>query len=199
MAIIQISDIELLPGVSTIASDDIPTYEMLIISVQDLANSICYRTLEETTHISEKHDGDGTDELYLDNYPIRSIEEVKYGSVFGGSERSEIVTGDYLVDSDIGRLTFGFNSIEGINQVFSVRYTAGWTSADPSDGSSNAPDDLKLILSEEVQTRFVSQFIDSNLKSTKMGDAKVEMFSNSDKGGTSSFAQKLFKYIRSDL
>lgn len=194
--LISLQDLETYLQIEIAGTDNEAKYEFLIGSVQDLADSITYRTLEETGHIAEKHDGDGTDELYINNYPIVSIEEVKYGSAWGNTATSEIT--DYLVDTDIGRLSFGFNSIDSVNQIWEVTYTAGWTGDDPS-GSGNVPDDLKLALLEQIQTTFVTKYVDSGIKSTKMGDAKLEYFSSSDKGGTSSFAQKLSKYIRSDI
>lgn len=198
MAIISIQDLELYLQKDILSTSNEDKYEFLIGSVQDLADSITYRTLEETSHISELHDGDGNDELYLNNYPIISIEEVKYGSAFGVSERSEILSDDYLVDNDIGRLSFGFNSMEGINQVFSVTYVAGYTLSNPS-AVSNAPEDLKMILMDQIENTFVKRFIDPMTKSEKIGDYKIERFGAADIAENSIFAEKLSKYIKLDL
>ena len=195
--IINISDLETYLG-TTISDTTEDKYDMIISSVQSEAEKICYRNFDEQDYISELHDGDGTSELFLEQFPVRSVNEVKYGSIFGGSERSEIDSDDYLIDKDIGRLSFGFNSIENINQVFSVTYNAGWTSVNPSS-SSNAPDDLKMILMQEVQIQYNNKNVNPGLKSKKLGDANLEYFSNSETGSVSSFAQKLSKYIRSDL
>lgn len=197
MSLISIADLELYLQKTIQNTDDEDKYTFLISSVQDLADSITYRTLEETTYSAELHDGDGTNELYLDNYPIRSVDTVLYGWSWSGSTRTEITSGDYLVDNDIGRLSFGFNSIEG-NQVFSVDYTAGYTADNPS-GSGTVPDDLKQILLDQIETSFKTQFISGNLKSDKLGDGKKEYFSSSDLGDVSNFAMKLSKYVRSDI
>lgn len=195
--LISTSDLETYLGITISGESTEAKYDFLRSSVQDLANSITYRTLEETTYSAELHDGDGTNELYLDNYPIRSVDTVLYGWSWSGSTRTEITSGDYLVDNDIGRLSFGFNSIEG-NQVFSVDYTAGYTADNPS-GSGTVPDDLKQILMDQIETSFITKWTDATLKSDRMSKGKHEYFSNSDMGDTSSFAKKLSKYIRSDL
>lgn len=195
--LISTSDLETYLGITISGESTEDKYDFLRSSVQDLADSITYRTLEETTYSAELHDGDGTNELYLNNYPIKSVDAVMYGWSWSGSTRTEIVSGDYLVDSDIGRLSFGFNSIES-NQVFSVTYTAGFTADNPS-GSGTVPDDLKQILMDQIETSFKTQFTSGNLKSDKLGDAKKEYFSNSEIGDTSNFARKLSKYIRSDI
>ena len=80
MSIISISDIELLPGVGTIDEAHIPTYLMLISSVQAEAEKITNRKFDIDDY-DQVFDMDGS-EVSLPQYPINSISTVSYGNPF---------------------------------------------------------------------------------------------------------------------
>jgi len=195
--LIQISDLEIYLQKSITGGTDEDKYTFLITAVQDLADSICNRTLEETTYTGEVYDGTGTDELYLNNYPVVSVSEVKYGWIWDGSSRSTMASTDYLLDSDIGRLTFGFNSVKK-NQMFEISYIAGYSS-DPSNETT--PWDLKKILMDEIENQMNKTFTSSEIKSETLGDYSYQKFSPTEIENVSEsiFAQKLRPYIKADI
>lgn len=197
--LISISDLELYLQKAITDTDDEDKYNFLISSVQDLADKLTFRKLEQAEY-TEVHDGNGSSELFLNQYPISNVSLVEYGFVWSGSTRSEILSTDYLVYNDQGYLSFGFNSFDDGKQVFSVTYTAGFTSDDPS-ASNVTPDDLKQILMNEIESQKNRTFTNSEFKKEKLGDYSYEKFDSvtDDEDTISSFAKKLNKYIRSDL
>ncbi len=194
--LILTSDLETYLQKTITGTSDEDKYYMLRQAVQDAADSICNRKLEEDTY-TEIHDGNGNNELYLNNYPITSITAVEYGDTFGGSTRTALDTSDYLRDDELGRLVFQFYSTE-LPQVFSVSYTAGYTADDPSSGGT-IPYDLKLVLMEEIENRFNKIFTSCDIKSEKLGDYSYTKYSVSEMDSTSIFAEKLTPYRKNDL
>jgi len=197
MSILQLSDLELYLQKDIAGTTDEDKYSYLIESVQSQAESICHHKfdLQEYTEI---YDGNGGNELSLNNYPVTTVSEVLYGWVWSGSSRTEITSDNYLVYNDIGTLAFNFNSTDDGNQLFNITYTAGWTDADPSS-SSNAPTDLKTILMNEIESQKNKSFTSGDIKKQKLGDYSWEKFTDAEKEGTSAFEDKLKKYVRSDI
>ena len=77
MSIISINELQIYLGKIIAGTDSEDKYNFLILSVQDLAESICYRKFDATDY-TEVQDGTGTSEIYLDQYPINSITSVKF-------------------------------------------------------------------------------------------------------------------------
>lgn len=194
--IVQISDLELYLQKEISGTDDKDRYEFLIGSVQDLAESITNR-LFDVSDYDETFDMDGS-EVSLNQYPVNSVDTVEYGNPFGTVDRTELGTTEYLRYDDIGVLRLSITARK-VPQYVRVVYNAGWTDANPSDGSSNAPDSLKQILMDQIQNTFVSEHVDPNLKSEKQGKYSWTRLDETSGDSSSSFANKLSRYIRSDL
>jgi hypothetical protein len=192
MALITIADLEEYLQITITGTDDEDKYTFLIGAVQDLADSITFRELESATYTSELYDGNSGSELYLNQYPITDVAEVKYGFVWGGSARSEITSDDYLTYAAEGYLAFNFNSVDGGNQIFEITYTAGYTTI-------TIPQDLKMLLMDQIASSFNKTFNSPEMKSENLGDYSYTKFSIADMDDTSLFGQKLSKYIKSDL
>lgn len=194
MSIISIVDLELYLQKTIVGTSDQDKYEALIGMVQSLSESICNRQFE-AQDLDETFDMDGQ-EVTLNQSPVNSVTTVSYGSPFGTVDRTELHSTQYLRYDDIGVLRLSIVARRS-PQFVRVVYNAGYGS-DPSAGSL-APDDLKQILMDQIETSFITKWTDATLKSDKFGDAKVEYFSSSDLGDTSNFAMKLSKYVRSDI
>jgi len=207
MSLVTISDLETYLGKTITGGSDEAKYTFLISAIEDEANAITYRKLEQDTYSSELHDGNGGSELYLNNYPVTAVTEVKYGWVWSGSTRDEIASTDYLTYAEEGYLAFGFNSIQDGNQMFEVSYTAGYTNV-------TVPDDLKKALMDQIEASFNFQFTNDTvhtsgtIKKEKLGDYEYENFDtyedtskiNSISNSISEmFKTKLRPYIKADL
>ena len=199
MSLVQISDLELYLQATITGTSNESKYEFLIGAVQDLSDSICFRELEENTY-TELQDGNGSNSIFLNQTPITNISSVNYGSAFGGNVRDSIDTEDFLQDNDVGELIFGFCSAEQ-PQLFEVVYTAGYTGNDPSVADGSIPQDLLLILMEEIQNQFKLQISDPTIKSEKIGDYSYTLTGNSEIENISQspFAKKLRPWIRSSV
>jgi len=193
MSLVSIQDLEEYLQITIDGTSNQTKYEFLIVAVQALADKLTFRTLEEDTFVSELHDGNTTNLVFLNNSPITNVESVEYGHVLNGCSRSEIASTDYLVYNDEGYLAFAFESPEG-NQLFEITYTGGF-SADPSNYT--LPEDLRQHLLDQVQISYNTKWADPALKSDKQGDAKEEYKSSSELGDISMFEMKLGKYIKS--
>ena len=192
MSILQISDLEEYYQKIITGGADQDKYNFLIVSVQDLAENICNREFEAADR-DEVYDIDGS-EVTLNQLPVNSVTTVEYGSPFGTVDRTELDNTEYLRYDNIGVLRLSITARKS-PQYVRVVYNAGYES-DPSSGSE-APDDLKQILMDQIEISFVTKWTDPNLESKKMGDAKKEYFSSSELGDTSMFEMKLEKYIKS--
>ena len=191
MAIIDIADLELFLDKEITGTDDEALYTFLIDAAQAEADSVCYRTLESASY-TEAYDGTGTDEIYLNNYPVTVMTKVEYGTPFdlASNPRDEIETTEYVLDDDLGSLTFLFCSAEK-RQMFSVQFTAGYT-------SDTAPDDLKVILMTMVEEQKVTSYGDPELLKEKIGDYSYERM-KSDSMVWKNSTGRLYKYIRTDV
>jgi hypothetical protein len=193
MSIVSIQDLELYLQKDIQNTDDEEKYDYLIESVQEQAETICYRKFDEQEY-TEQFDGNGGNELYLNQYPIFSVSDVQYGWTWSGSTRTEIT--EYLIYEQEGYLSFNFNSIEG-NQVFEVTYIAGY--ADNPSASNNIPNDLKTILMDQIEISKNKTFTSGEIKKEKLGDYSYEKFGLDEMDNTSVFAEKLSKYVRNDI
>lgn len=195
MSIISIQDLEKYIPKTIAGTSSKDKYDFLILAVQELAEKLTNRQFDKADY-DEVYDMDGS-EINLNQYPVNSITTVEYGSPFGDVDRTELETTEYIRYDMIGNIKLNIVARRA-PQYARVVYSAGWSEADPSV-SSDAPNDLKLILMEEVQNQFVTVYSSSLVKSDRGGDYKIEFFSNSDIGNTSIFAKKLSKYIRSSF
>ena len=195
MGLITIADLELFLGKTITGGDDEALYTYLITAAQAEADRVTHRSLESASY-TETYDGTGTDEIYLNNYPVTTMTKVEYGTPFDltSNPRDEIEDTDYVLDDEIGSLTFLFNSAEK-KQMFSIQFTAGYTAL-------TCPDDLKVILMTMVEEQKVTTYGDPDLKKEKIGDYEYERFGSSsaenNKMVWQNSAARLAKYIRND-
>ena len=166
-------------------NDTYDKYSYLITAVSAEIESICGRkfTLDSYT---ETYDIDGS-RINLNQYPINSITSVKYGSPFGGTDRTTIETDNYTTDNDSGILILNLR-FSRAQQYINVTYDAGF---------DQIPDDLVLITVEEVVRAFNESTKDTNLKSEKLGDYSYSLIGKEEI--SNNFREKLKAYIRNDI
>lgn len=86
--------------------------------------------------VTERHDGNGKYHLWLRQYPVTSVDEIKVYDLAGALYQTLDVSSTALTISDIGRITLRGQDpiLEGEDNVV-VKYKPGWTTC---------PDDVKL-------------------------------------------------------
>lgn len=192
MSIISIQNLELYLQKDIVGTDSQDKYEFLIEAIQSEAEEITNRKFD-LQDLDEVYDIDGS-EVQLRQGPVTSVTTVEYGNPFGDVDRTELGTTEYLRYDQIGVLRLSITARRA-PQYVRVVYSAGWGSADPS-ASSNAPDDLRRKLMDQIENVFVSEHFDPNLKSEKQGKYSWTRVDESSPGSiNSSFADKLSKYV----
>ena len=120
-----IADVKVLTGVAT--ADDAVT-QTLITKASVFANNYTGRILAQQT-FTEIYDGDGSDILFLDNYPIASVTTVHQDSDRAFGSDTLVAATDYLTYADNRKLvsigTTWFKDVQTIKVVYVAGYAIG--------------------------------------------------------------------------
>ena len=130
MALCTVSDVEKVLGVDLGSTDESTVTNLLIPTVEDaIANFVGYNP-NYTASITEKFDGDKTEDLFLSRSPVVSVTSVTED----GTTLSEGNSNDYVLYSNIGRLRkVGKNKWSAVRlQNITVVYTAGYSDSEAS-------------------------------------------------------------------
>jgi len=115
--------------------DDFPTIEVIVLAVNKMVKNYCGRGFNKEEGAIEYLDGDGSRELWLEDYPVSDV--VLYIKTDDDAEFDDTLDlvdeDDYVVYPDTGRIYcyggFGFGH-RGVKAV----YTRGYADADmPAD------------------------------------------------------------------
>lgn len=179
MAIITAAEYKTHRGISGTDYDAI--LAVIIPSKQAWLERQCGRLFDEDTYTDQVHDGDGTQRLYLNNWPVSAVTAVK-SVASDGSTTTLDSTAYRLVDSEylyrLGSTETAWESpspfsgyrgpcfTEGDGN-YSVSYTAGY---------ATAPDDLKAVmftlidmaLEERGRNPVLAQSADGVVQRTRM-------------------------------
>ncbi|MHB1334517.1 MAG: head-tail connector protein [Candidatus Humimicrobiaceae bacterium] len=109
-------------------------------------------TMINTTYTAEKYDGDGTDVLYLDRYPIVSVTTLIVDEV-------TITSADYLLYASGGKIRLTGSIFTKDYQNISITYSAGHGAA-----RVNMPKPLKNALLTWVARIFKGENVDFSQK-----------------------------------
>ncbi len=125
--------------------------------VRSLINSISWRFNTEAGRLlkareyTERYDGNGSDELWLSNYPLSSTDV----TITINSNRDFSDTGDQVTSTDImlstetGRIRLDGDSFNSGTQNVQVEYTAGYSTDSAHDLTFAAKEHLKLMWNRE--------------------------------------------------
>ncbi len=120
-----IAEVKVLTGVAAV--DDAITQE-LITKASVYANNYTGRILARQT-FTETYDGDGSDILFLNNYPITSVTTVHQDSDRAFGVDTLVDSGDYLTYADnrklVGTGTRWFKDIQTIKVVYVAGFVIG--------------------------------------------------------------------------
>lgn len=144
MAILSLAEFKVFKP--DLASGADPRLEVIIDSANDFFLMRVNRDIEETTHTNELIDGDGTNQLILNNYPLTEVTEIK--TIDLNDDETLIDSTDYAIYFSSGRIKLKNGSIfPGGIQNIKITYKAGYISA-------NIPKDIKLAISEIVSKKY---------------------------------------------
>ena len=162
--------------------------EFLIEAVSSQVETICGRKFLEADH-TEVYDGNGTNSIFLNQYPVNSITSIKYGTPFNSNTRDTISSEDYVFYSSFGEVTFNFCNIDH-PQMFEVEYNAGY---------SEIPYDLNLYILKQIAKELNKTSQDTTIKSEKLGDAAYTYVLSSEEKNIMTVELGELGYIRQDV
>lgn len=136
----------------------------LINEVSTHAETFCRRSFLKATYTDEEYDGDGTDRLFLKNYPIVSIASI---TPYEDATALTVKGTEFNYNAESGevRLLGGRGFVENFRETL-FTYDAGY------DGVTNIPQDLELAVKVAVAMRYNEQSKKTyNVTRQDMGDA----------------------------
>lgn len=100
--------------------------DAMVLEQQELFQEMTGRHVESQAVVQEVYDGNGTDELVLNDYPVASV-TLFDRDTSGDANHTTIDANDYDVDADRGILTkFAGILFADIKKSILVSYTRGW-------------------------------------------------------------------------
>ncbi len=162
MALCTVSDVEKVLGVDLGSTDESTVTNLLIPTVEDdIANFVGYNP-NYTASITEKFDGDKTEDLFLSRSPVVSVTSVTED----GTTLSEGNSNDYVLYSKLGRLRkVGKNKWSAVRlQNITVVYVAGYSDSEAS--AEDVPSDMKYVCARATGRLIVSALSLSSQQST---------------------------------
>lgn len=137
-------------------TDNDTIYKLALAQASRMADRATSRTLERTTYTNERYVGDGTDRLYVRNWPVSTLSAVKFwdaGTDTYATENSsyyELIDERYVMypaDGQSSSATYG-NFPRG--HKLKVGYSAGYQSTSwdtmALTGTFGFPEDLELAV-----------------------------------------------------
>lgn len=121
--------------------------ETMIDSVSDWVNKYCRRHFIAQDY-TEYYDGDGSQTLYLDHYPVNSVTALYLDSEGDFGSGTEVSSSDYRLSSEMGRVWLESTFLPYYPQSVKVVYSAGYADV------ASIPDDLKLAVLDDIKWRF---------------------------------------------
>ena len=188
-------------GTITAGSTKETLLQMVINSVTAFVESYCKRRFKETTYTQELYDGDGTQFLFLKNYPVDSSGTFtleRRESALNEDDWEQIDSEYFYVDYDAGYIETANESIRFIPGVknYRVTYTAGIAFNLSSTFLSDSTADLEYAAWKLCATVYNRRHGDAGIQSESIGDVSVtytkEVFENEE------IKSILDKYARHD-
>ena len=145
-ALITLADVKDFVGIDVKGSANDAVIVDLIDRVTAGFEKYCDRKFESRTY-TERYDGDGSDHLYLKNFPITSVSGIFDDSDWAWAASTELTSTTYRIEDEIGIVRkSGYVFTEG-TQNLQATYTGGYSEA-------TMPGDLKQACVDEVSRLF---------------------------------------------
>lgn len=148
----------------TLTAPDNLLLETLINAVTDFMEDYCKRRFLETAYASELYDGDGTEMLFLKNYPIVAIATIYWTYV---DVTDELIDADEYKIYNLGGYVYREGGWIAGHQNIKITYTAGYDFA--TDG---IPSELQDICNALVNLKY-NQPDKQGIESERMGSYAV--------------------------
>ena len=87
----------------------------------DCQMRVCKRLFKEQTFTDEKHDGDGSPVIQVDQYPIVSVASLKITE-----SGTALDSGDYWIYAASGQIRLKTQSVQRLPQTVTITYDAGY-------------------------------------------------------------------------
>jgi len=173
MALCTVSDVEKVLGVDLGSTDESTVTNLLIPTVEaSITNYLGYDP-NYSASITEKFDGDRTEDLFLSRSPVVSVTSVTED----GSTLTEGNDQDYVLYSNLGRLRkIGREKWSAAKlQNITVVYSAGYSDSESS--AENVPGDMKYVCARATGKLIVTALSLSSQQST--GEVNTNIADNS--------------------
>lgn len=118
----------------------------LISRVEKEVKEYCQRDFEAADYM-EYYDGDGTDTLLVDNYPINSVSELYDDPDREFGTDTLIDSSDYIIYSEEGKIVLDGSTFSKGNKNIKIVYNAGYTTI-PADLEQAV---IKLVAAEYLE------------------------------------------------
>lgn len=140
---VSLADVKAFLDISSGDTDNDDLVTNLINQATTLVETYIDRTVLSTTYTNEVYDGNGANEILLNNYPVTALSSFQYRTNPGQNidDWDDVDSQDYLYYSD-GRL-WKRTAFSEYPQQYRATYTAGWVAAD-------VPADLSLAVMKVV-------------------------------------------------
>lgn len=160
-ALVTLDDLKLFMRINVNTSDERLKY--LINQATDFIERYCQRRFTAETYTNETYDGDGTDELFLKNWPVISFTSLSYNGAHNNSGSFTVIdTEDYWVNTAGGYITKSSIFNRG-TQNYRATYQAGYTVI---------PYDLQWVCCMLASEAY-SQSGSAGIKSESLGDHSI--------------------------
>ena len=152
MALCTVSDVEKVLGVDLGTTDETTVTNLLIPTVEAAISNFLGYDPNYSASITEKFDGDRTEDLFLSRSPVVSVTSVTED----GSVLTEGNDQDYVLYANLGRLRkIGREKWSAAKlQNITVVYSAGYSDSESS--AENVPSDMKYICARATGRLIVS-------------------------------------------
>lgn len=148
---VSLKEAKLALGLDDTQSDKDEFVSRLINDISGLVEAYCDRQLKARDYTNEDYDGLGTEELYLNHYPVNSVTSI-YDDANRDFTSSSLVDSDDYVFYDEGRVVL----IAVTTTLTSTGFTMGYKNIRVSynAGYATIPADLRMIVSEILIKKF---------------------------------------------
>ncbi len=125
-ALVDLGNIKSYLGIAETDTEFDTDLDHLIDAVSWYFNNETNRKLKARDYAAEYYDGDGSDTLYVENYPINSITHLYIDTERAYGADDEILAADYMIYKDMGKIIVEDTVFSKGNQSVKLEYNGGY-------------------------------------------------------------------------